>query len=419
MANKLKIERESGSLSISYSWKTPAMWFLAFFSIIWDLFLVGFIVSGAGFFITFHLLVGIFITWYTLARFLNTTKITVDREKMLVNHGPIPWPFSKDNRIPARSLVQLFVIKGTVKVNDKPTYNLKAKLDTGVEVALIKTELDKQLLMDLERTIETYLDIKNDTSFDLSEKGGFENLDLEEMKAQLEQVKKLKKWLPGSIVKQMELAEEKILQKANGGTGSANGPSRSSGSAAGGSGSSRRDDGFFGRADSSGPRPLPEPDHDFVYPLYRAAEGSTFTYLENTYRIGRSAQIDWEDDHITTGRQLEAVPGGKGDQTYFYAQNERERWAYFEERRLDAAEVEVLGFTKDVHPLRFDNGDDRYYPRDEQRGKRFMGSGGEPVQQFIYFTTGSTTQFRALQPEGRGWEVYVIEVVDGSSFDAG
>jgi hypothetical protein len=40
---------------------------------------------------------------------------------------------------------------------------------------LIKTELDKQLLLDLERTIETYLDIKNDTSFDLSEKGGFEN----------------------------------------------------------------------------------------------------------------------------------------------------------------------------------------------------------------------------------------------------
>jgi hypothetical protein len=417
MANKLKIERESGNLSISYSWKTPGMWFLAFFSIIWDLFLVGFIVSGGGFFIIFHLLAGIFITLYTLTRFLNQTKITVDRNQMLINHGPIPWPFSKDNRIPARSLVQLYVSKSNVKVNDKPTYNLKAKLDTGVEVALIKTELDKQLLLDLERTIETYLDIKNDTSLDLSEHGGLENLDLEEMKAQLEQMKKLKKWLPGSIVKQMELAEEKILAGTGGRAASANGPSGSARTGTGDSGVSRKDDEFFKRSGASGPRPLPELDHDFVYPLYRAVAGSTFTYLEKPYRVGRSAQIDWEDEHINIGRQLEAVPEGAGDRTYFYAQNERERWAYFEERRLDDDEVISLGFTEEGHPLRFENGDERYYPRDEQRGNRFIGGAGDSVRQFIYFTTASGTQFRALKPARGSWEVYVMEVVDGSSFD--
>ncbi|WP_026231908.1 hypothetical protein [Neolewinella persica] len=417
MANKLLIERESGNLSISYSWKTPGMWFLAFFSVIWDLFIVFFLMTGAGLFISLHLLAGIFITWYTITRFTNRTKITIDREKLLIDNGPIPWPFAKNQRIPARSLVQLFVSKSGVKVNDQPTFNLKAKLDTGVEVALIKTELDKQLLLDLERTIETYLDIKNDTSLDLSGKEGFENLDLEEMKAQLEQMQKLKKWLPGSIVKQMELAEEKILQEANGRGGSASGSSRSSGTSGGGSGSSAKDDGFFARKDLSGPRPLPTPTHNFVYPLYHAKEGDAFTYLGKTYRLGRSAQIDWEDKHITVGRQLEAIPGGGGDQTHFYAQNERERWAYFEERRLDDAEVEVLGFKNEVHPLRFDNGKERYYPRDEQRGKRFVGRVGEPVQQFIYFTTASGTQFRALKPEGRGWEVYVMEVVDGGSFD--
>ncbi|MFT6001161.1 MAG: hypothetical protein ACI81P_003630 [Neolewinella sp.] len=89
------------------------------------------LVSGAGRFNVFHLLAGIFITWYAITRFLNRTKITVDRDKMQIDHGPIPWPFAKENRIPARSLVQLYVIKGTVKVNDQPTYSLKAKLDTG------------------------------------------------------------------------------------------------------------------------------------------------------------------------------------------------------------------------------------------------------------------------------------------------
>lgn len=415
MANKLNIERESGNLSISYSWKTPGMWFLAFFSIIWDLFIFFFLMTGAGLFISLHLLAGIFITWYTLTRFTNRTKITIDREKLLLDNGPIPWPFAKNQRIPARSLVQLFVSKSTVKVNNQPTYNLKAKLDTGVEIALIKTELDKQLLLDLERTIETYLDIKNDTSLDLSEKGGLENLDLEEMKAQLEQMKKLKKWLPSSIVKQMELAEQKIEQEA--GKAGSSLPSTAPASAPNSSGGKRKNNDFFERSAPNGPRPLPEPDHDFVYPLYHIEGGTAFTYLGNSYRLGRSAQIDWEDKHITTGRQMEAVSLGDEGPTHFYAQNERERWAYFEERRLDDQEVVTLGFSGDNHPLRFDNGDERYYPRDEQKGVRYIGGSEQPVQQFIYFTTSAGTQFRSLKPLHGSWEVYVMEVVDGSSFD--
>jgi hypothetical protein len=48
-----------------------------------------------------------------------------------------------------------------------------------------------------------------------------------------------------------------------------------------------------------------------------------------------------------------------------------------------------------------------------------MSGSEQPVQQFIYFTTSSGTQFRALQPTHGSWEVYVMEVVDGSSFDKG
>lgn len=419
MANKLNIERESGALRIDYSWKTPGMWFLAFFAIVWNLFVFFFLIMGAGFlagfFVIFHVLAGVFIGWYALSRLFNKTTIMVDQQKMLMEHGPIPWPFSKAQHIPARSLVQLYVERSSVKINDKPTYQLMAKLDTGVIVKLVNAELDKQLLLDLEHTIEAYLNIKNDTSFDLGEKGDFEGLDLEQMKAQLEKLKKLKQWLPGGVVKQMELAEEKILRETAAG-GSV--PYRSAGKSSPVSGSSgKKDDGFFSRAASSGPRPLPEPDHNFVYPLYHASEGDAFTYLGKPYRLGRSAQIDWTDKHITTGRQLEAQ--GAGSVLHIYAQNERERWAYYEERRLDDDEVEHLGFIGDTHPNRFDNGSERYYPRDEQTGTRYMGRVGEAVQQFIYFTTSSGTLFRALKPVGRGWEVYVMEVVDGGSFEKG
>ncbi len=416
MANKLKITRESGALTISYSWWSPAMWFFILFSVIWDLFIVFFIATGAGLFISLHLLAGIFITWLTLTRLFNKSTITVDRQRLTIEHGPIPWPFSKEHKIPARSLVQLFVSTSSVKVNNQPTYDLKAKLDTGVEVKLIAAEQDKQLLLDLERTVETYLDIKNDASFDLGNKD-FDELDLQQMKEQLEQMKKLKKWLPGSIVKQMELAEEKIEQQARG-AGTTGVPYAPASAPSRPAGSGRKDDDFFRRSATTGARPLPLPKHDFTYPLYYAAEGDAFTYLGNPYRLGRSAQIDWSDNHITTGRQLEVLPGKGGEVTHFYAQNERDRWAYFEERRLDDAEVAQLGFTGEDHPLRFNNGDERYYPRDEQQGTRYLGSHQQSIRQFIYFTTASGTQFRAVKPEGRPWEVYVMEVVDSGNFEA-
>ncbi|MEM9930344.1 MAG: hypothetical protein AAF840_11035, partial [Bacteroidota bacterium] len=348
-------------------------------------------------------------------RFLNKTTISVDRQHLNLAHGPIPWPFSKDHRIPAKALEQLYVNLSSVKVNNQPTYNLIAKLDTGVEIKLIRAEQDKQLALDLERTIEAYLDIKNDTSFDLGNTK-LDKLDLQQMKEQLEQMKKLKKWLPGSIVKQMELAEQKIEQQAQEASSSSTpyAPASAPGST---STEAFRDEDFFRRTAPGGPRPLPEPTHDFTYPLYHAQGGEVFTYRNQTYRLGRSAQIDWEDTNITTGRQLEAI--GNDDRTHFYAQNERDRWAYFEERRLDDNEVAALGFNSDDHPLRFENGDERYYPRDEQKGTRYMGSYSHTVRQFIYFTTASGTQFRALKPEGGSWELYIMEVVDGSSFEQG
>jgi len=402
MSSKLNIERGSGELIISYPWRTPAMWFMLFFCVIWDLAIVFFLISGAGIFIALHLFAGIFITWWTITRFINKSMITVDRQKLQIKHGPVPWPFSKDQDIPARSLVQLFVDKSSVKVNDQPTYNLTAKLDTGATVNLFRAEQDRKLLLDLEHTIESYLDIENDESFDLSE-AGYSGLDLDQMREQLEKMEPIKKWLPKSIINKMEEAAAKMEQDAS--RGAVNRKRRDS------------DPDVSLRPGALRPRPLPEPTHDFVFPLYAVAEGDKFMYHDKEYQLGRSAQLDFEDEHVAIGRQLEIQSTGTADTMYLYAQLERERWAYFEERRLDDGEVAILGFDEDHHPTRFENGEDRYYPRDEQRGLRFMGGYGTPVSQFIYFTTASATQFRALKPEGRGWEVYVMEVVDGGYFE--
>ena len=380
------------------------MWFLVVFCLIWDVITLSAFFSGAGLFIIFHALAGLFITWWTLTRFTNSTTITIDRQQLAMKHGPVPWPFSKGKNIPARALVQLYVGKSSVKQNDKATYKLVAKLDTGVEVKLLDVEPDQQLLLDLERTIETYLDIENDISLDLSSKNNFEGLDLNEVQEQMKRMEPIKKWLPKGIRDKMEEAEAKMEEEVQ---------RRQSGS----SNTPREDDWDVSvKTGARSPRPLPGPEHDFVFPFYRLQQGESVAYNDAPYRMGRSAQIDWEDDDINLGRQLEILDDTNGTPLHFYAQIERNRWNYFEERRLDDAEVESLGFVGATHPLRFENGSDRYYPRDAQNGTRFIGGSVQTVEQFIYFTTASSTQFRALKPEGRGWEVYVMEVVDSGAF---
>ncbi len=418
MSKKLTIQQDSGRLTISYNWRTAAMWFLVLWCVIWDAGMIMALISGAGFFISIHLLAGIAVTYFTLTRFLNSTTITVDRSALKISHGPLPWPFAKSRDIPARSLKQLYVDKSNVKQNNKQTYTLMAILDTGAEVKLVNAEPDITIVQDLERTIEGYLDIKNDTSLDLSSSGKTP----QELAAALESITKARKaaenrnWIPDFITDQIRNQEE-ILLKEMAATGrAAEGESAPAPDLPRWEDISLEDDPIVISSPVGQPRPLPQMKHDFDFPLYKQPEGATIKVKNDTFRVGRTAQIDWMDDDRSTGRQIELQPQSGGERRYFYTQLERERWAYYEERRLDDDEVTALGFTGNDHPLRFNNGDERYYPRDLQEGSRFIGGAGHKVEQFIYFTTSSSTQFRALKPEGRSWEVYVMEPFDAGFF---
>lgn len=417
MAKKLTIEQDSGRLSISYNWRTRGMWFLVLWCVIWDAGMVIALLSGAGWFISIHLLVGILITYFTLTRFVNKTNITVDRSSLKMEHGPLPWPFTKNRDIPASALKQLYVDKSNVKQNNRNTYSLMALLDTGAEVKLVNTEPDLSLVQDLERTIEGYLDIKNDTSLDLSSSGKTPS----ELAAVLEGITKAREaaekrtWMPEFVKEglrnQEDVMRREIASMVSGSEASLPGHKAPRWKDAG------LDDAPIVISGASGrPRALPPPEHDFDFPLYFQPEGANVTVKDVPFRLGRTAQLDFEDEDTPIGRQLELQPQSGEDNRYFYTQIERQRWAYHEERRLDDDEVQALGFTGNNHPLRFNNGDERYYPRDLQVGTRFKGSIGQKVEQYIYFTTSSSTQFRALKPEGRDWEVYVMEPFDAGFF---
>lgn len=419
MAKQLKIEKDSGRLKVSYSWRTGAMWFMVLWCVVWDGSIIFALLGGAGVFISLHLLAGVMVTWYTLTRFLNRTTITIDRQLMKVDHGPIPWPFAKKHEITSRSLQQLYVDKSAVQQNKQSTYSLMAILDTGAELKLLDAEPDLSVVQSLERTIEGYLEIDNDPTLDLTSSGRTPK----ELEKMYEGVKKMreavdsKKWVPDFIKEQVQRQEEALRMEMRtiGESTDTFSPRRTN---APSSSPLDADGPITIRSGAANPRPLPTPDHNFDYPLFAQPEGTQLSYLSKRYRLGRTAQIDWTDEHSTTARQLELIPTEGGDNLYFFVQLERERWAYYEERRLDDDEVAALGFEGEVHPLRFNNGDERYYPRDRQKGTRFLGTMGQSVEQYIYFTTSSTAQFRALKPSGRGWEVYVMEPVDAGVFDA-
>ena len=405
----MTVSQDSGILTIRYDWSDASRWFFLLFSLFWNGTLLVLLFTGAGFFLLFHLLAGVFIAWLTATRFLNHTEITVDRSHLTISHGPVPWPFSKDRSVPAQAIRQLYVSRSATRINEQDTYHLNVKLDTGAEVKLLKSDPDKQKLLNLERTIEVYLDITNDDALDLQPGG----MSLPELMAKTEQLEHIRKWLPKSITARMDEAIAQAQAAHNRPPGAGQGRDLAN-PVAGSPGRDRADVGLPPAA--LRPRPLPEPVRDNVFPLYRTATGEGVTLDGTTYRTGRTAQLDLTDDDIPQARQIELT--GPDGPRYVYAQQESGRWRYWEERRLDDGEVVALGFRDETHPRRFDNGDERYYPRDLQSGHRFAGGNARAITQYIYFSTATATLFRALRPADGGWEVYVMEVVDAGRFAA-
>lgn len=176
----LNLHDDGQRLTIRRRWFTPAVFFLIFFCIAWDSFLVfwySMALGGNGppgafglIFILFpiaHVAVGVGLTYFCIASLFNTTKISVDRQELTVTHGPIPW--AGNRRIPSLSVRQLYVTDKTHgRTNNSnhrvPTisYEVNAVDEHGRKIKLAKIEkLDEAL--SIERLIEQYLDLPDDS----------------------------------------------------------------------------------------------------------------------------------------------------------------------------------------------------------------------------------------------------------------
>ncbi|MEP6646188.1 MAG: hypothetical protein ABJC12_03800 [Saprospiraceae bacterium] len=168
---ELKLRSE---LDLRLRWKETTSkggrWFLLLFASIWNLillpFVIGIIVSGQWsilLFLSLHLLIGLGLMWHLATVYMNSTSISVTRERIKITTLPLIHPLWRNKNIDAKTVSQLYVSKYVQSTsNGVPNYAyaLYAILNSGEKVSLIRG-MNFETQAYIEKAIEDYLEIEN------------------------------------------------------------------------------------------------------------------------------------------------------------------------------------------------------------------------------------------------------------------
>lgn len=165
----LHVEPRGRDLVIVRRWFSWVYIFLAFFCVVWNGFLVffyGILVAAdapIGFllFPALHVAAGVSITYLTLAGFVNRTTFLVERDHLVVRHGPLPWRGNVD--VSTTSLLQLFCTEQVSRSRNGTTvrYSVEGVLKDGSHLKLA-TGLDaREQALFIEQTLEKHLGIQD------------------------------------------------------------------------------------------------------------------------------------------------------------------------------------------------------------------------------------------------------------------
>jgi hypothetical protein len=170
MPKGITVEDAGGEMILRRRWFSPAFIFLVFFCAIWDGFLVVWYMmafrEGAPLimklFPLLHLAAGVFLTYFTVAGFLNTTIIRASLNELSVNHQPLPWFGNRS--IPAEQVEQLYCTQHINHSRNGGTtisYRLNASLVDGTKVKLLSNLSDAEQALFIEQQVEAQLAIED------------------------------------------------------------------------------------------------------------------------------------------------------------------------------------------------------------------------------------------------------------------
>jgi hypothetical protein len=165
----MSIRKMISQLEIRYSWRRNANGFLIFFAILWNLFLLPFVIIALTqwewiilLFLSLHLLVGVGLIYYLLATLFNATYITVSPRILRVEVTPLPIPMQASRTLSADQIEQVYVKKySSGKTNGEPTwaYAVEVILKNQANVRLVGGLKTADYGLYIEQEIEKYLHI--------------------------------------------------------------------------------------------------------------------------------------------------------------------------------------------------------------------------------------------------------------------
>lgn len=169
MPEKFEVYNRGGELFIAFRWFNSSFIALTIFCIIWDGFMA-FWFSIAFFtgeyemalFGSLHGMVGVGLTYYTIAGYINKTYIGLNYNILKIKHAPLP--FWGNREIPVEELSQLYVKRHEQQGKNKTTvtYQLHATLKSGEEKTLVTGFDEPEKALYLEQEIEKFLRIKDE-----------------------------------------------------------------------------------------------------------------------------------------------------------------------------------------------------------------------------------------------------------------
>jgi hypothetical protein len=164
----IAVEHQGYELAIVRRWLSAKYFFLIFFCLFWDGFLLVWYTIAISqriwimaLFATLHTAIGLFLTYYTLAGFFNRTQVRVSPSLLAVRHGPVPWWGNK--QLDSTGIAQVYCkehirrSRGTTSAS----YSVHAALHAGGETKLVDDLDNADQALYLEQEVERFLGVKD------------------------------------------------------------------------------------------------------------------------------------------------------------------------------------------------------------------------------------------------------------------
>ncbi|MFM2243409.1 MAG: hypothetical protein RLZ97_2265 [Verrucomicrobiota bacterium] len=163
---RFTVVREGPDLVITRRWFNHGVWFLGFFCLFWNGFLVVWhtiaLSTGAWFMSAFgliHTAVGIGLLYMVIATIFNSTEIRAGTGRLAIKHGPIPWRGNQD--ISTSEIQQLFCREKISRNKNGTTssYELEAVLKGNTRKTILKSLTAPEHAIYIEQELEKFLRI--------------------------------------------------------------------------------------------------------------------------------------------------------------------------------------------------------------------------------------------------------------------